>query len=79
LVEIRNSIDFSDRADIKDARSNVIVVDMFRINTGASKFFLSFCFGPAKYSVLRRLNRTLKTYFTAPTWNLRNMNLGTKC
>jgi hypothetical protein len=87
LVEIRYAVNLSNRTNIKVTRSNIIVVDEFRINAGASKFSLSFCFGPARsiiqcsdlVSTRRVLKRTLKTYFTGPTWNLRNMNRGMKC
>jgi hypothetical protein len=87
LVEIWYPIDLSNRTNVKATCSNIIVMNEFRINASASKFFLSFFFGPAKniiqcpslVSTRRVLERTLKTYFTGPTWNLRNMNRGMKC
>jgi hypothetical protein len=87
LVEIRYTVNLSNRTYIKVTRSNIIIVDEFRINASESKFFVSFCFGPARntiqcsglMSTCRVLEETLKAYFTGPTWNLRNMNRGMKC
>lgn len=49
-VEIRYAINLSNRANVEAARGDIIIVDVFMINTSELIFVQSFSFGPAKNS-----------------------------